>query len=202
MTEQEWQQSLQRMSQGDQDAFRRVYNESREQVYRTVTLLMTNKNDICDVVSEVYAELFRSIPKYDARWAFRGWLNGIIVRQCRSWNRKLWRKWRLFERSKLLENHEKEPGSEEIFMRQESKNELFQLLQVLSYKHRSVLVLRYYQECSFEEIADILEIPVGTAKSRHHNALEKLRLSAHSFTFQSMKEDSPHVYSATTKNSV
>lgn len=57
----------------------------------------------------------------------------------------------------------------------EMQHELFSLVRQLSYKLRVVVILRYFHDYSLEEIAEVLQIPVGTVKSRHHLALKELR---------------------------
>lgn len=180
------QDDLRRLKEGDKDAFHTVYEQTKDHVYRTVAMLVNNKQDVHDVISEVYAELFQSVARYDAQKPFRAWLTGIVIRQAHNWNRKLWRKFRLFERSKHYAQEDRTPGSEELLLQQEEQGELIRLVQKLPYKQRIVVVLRYYQQCAFEEIAEHLGIPVGTVKSRHHHALDKLRKHA---TINSIHED-------------
>lgn len=176
MTDEELADSIRRMRYGDVEAFQTIYELSKYHVFSTVSFLVNHKQDVSDVVNEVYMELFKSLPNFDFQKSFRSWLNGLITRQTSNWNRKNWRRNRLNERSKLLEiEHIPEPDSEEIHLMNEQSDELFAIVQQLSYKHRVVIVLRYYQECSFEEISESLGIPIGTVKSRHHVALEKLR---------------------------
>ncbi len=182
MTEQDLHVWLSKMKQGDRDAFKHVYEHIRDDVYRTVSFLINNRQDVHDVVSEVYIELFKSLPNYDRRQPFRSWLNGLIIRQAHNWNRKIWRKLRLFERSTLLAEEPPDAGTENELLQNERREEVGALLQKLSYKQREVLVLRYYHEYSFEEIADLLSIPVGTVKSRHRLGLEKLRKHAERIT--------------------
>lgn len=174
MTDEELNELLRMMCNGDKEAFQVIYEHSINHVFSTVSFLVSNKQDACDVVNEVYTELFRSLPSYNFQKPFRSWLNGLIIRQTSNWNRKIWRRTRLNDRSRLLEI-EHVPDSEQVHLQNEQCNELVGLVQKLPYRHRVVIVLRYYQECSFEEISKILNIPVGTVKSRHHSALEKLR---------------------------
>ncbi|WP_409345911.1 sigma-70 family RNA polymerase sigma factor [Paenibacillus sp. MBLB4367] len=166
---------LQKMIGGDRDAFHIVYEHTRDHVYRTVGFLANQKQDILDIASEVYIELFKSLPKYDFQQPFRSWFNGLIIRQVHNWNRKLWRKLKLFQRSKLLETGQVGANSEDLLLQDEHRQDLFTCVNKLPYKLRVVIVLRYYHEQTLEEIASLLTIPVGTVKSRHYHALQKLR---------------------------
>ncbi|XEC94730.1 sigma-70 family RNA polymerase sigma factor [Paenibacillus tarimensis] len=182
---------LRRMIQGDSDAFTQIYRMTRDHVYRTVRFLIGHKEDAADVVSEIYIQLYRSLPAYNFEQPFRFWLNGLIIRQSNNWKRKLWRSLRLFDRSKLAVETPAPNLSEERYVANEQRNELLDLVNQLPYRLREVIVLRHYQECSFEEIASTLNIPIGTVKSRHHNAIRKLRqLSGHQLI---PKEASLHV---------
>ncbi|WP_017811653.1 sigma-70 family RNA polymerase sigma factor [Paenibacillus shenyangensis] len=177
MNELELQDCLHQMEQGDRDAFRTFYATYKDYIYRTVLLLVNRREDAADVVSEVYMALFRSLQNYNTDKPFQKWLNGLIVAQTSNWNRKLWRRFRLHLRTTA--SREDEPitqsGAETTVIRQESEHELLSLVQELPSKLRSVVIMRYYQEYSFQEVADVLDIPLGTAKSRHHQAIARLR---------------------------
>ncbi|BBH23255.1 RNA polymerase sigma factor [Paenibacillus baekrokdamisoli] len=164
-----------RMSQGDEHAFQVVYESTRVHAYRLIGYLAPDKQDIGDIMSEVYFELYRSLHKYDSEQNFAPWFNGLIVRQVRSWKRKGWRLYRIAE--KLRSNTSKSSGNaaELRLMALSDRLDLLPILQTLSLKFKEVVVLRYYQDCSLEEIAELLKIPLGTVKSRHHHALKHLR---------------------------
>ncbi|MEK3835231.1 MULTISPECIES: sigma-70 family RNA polymerase sigma factor [unclassified Paenibacillus] len=178
MTEEELRECLQRLEHGDKEAFTLLHNTIRQQVYGTVSLLVNRPADVADVVNEIYIELFRCLPQYDGKRPFGAWLNGMIVRQCSNWNRRSWRRLRLMNRSREHASESLYPGADAQLLVQEQQGELMQLVSGLPPKLRSVIVLRYYGECSYDEIAAALGIPLGTAKSRHHKALRKLRQNA------------------------
>lgn len=177
MSEEELQSCLQQVQQGDKEAFARMYSQYKDHIYRMVTFLVNDRNDTNDVVSEVYIALFRSLANYDVQKPFTAWLNGLIVFQTRNWNRTLWRKFRLQTKTKDEAVHSKNlADSADIHLLQhEEQHEVLQIVQKLPFKLKSVVLLRYYQEYSFQQIADVLEIPLGTAKSRHHKAIQQLR---------------------------
>ncbi|OXS60438.1 hypothetical protein B1A99_08420 [Cohnella sp. CIP 111063] len=177
MQDHEYQPWLERMIQGDSDAFRRIYELTKDDVYRLLVFLLNDREDAGDVLSEVYLNLYRSLPSYRPEQPFRKWLNGIAVRQASSWKRKLWRRMRLFERVSATSTDGPQgrlPAEERAIAREESR-ELLALVDRLPYKLKEVVVLRHYREYSLEEVAETLDIPVGTVKSRHHSAIGKLR---------------------------
>ncbi|MDU7472326.1 MAG: sigma-70 family RNA polymerase sigma factor [Paenibacillus macerans] len=166
---------LQKLREGDEEAFRYVYDATVQDVYRIVALLIPRGQDIEDIMNEVYIQLWTSLANYDPERPFRYWLHGIVVRQVQDWKRKMWRKFRLFERHTLLEVKEEAPGTDRYALMNETGEEMRKILQRLSYKLRIVIVLRYYHEYSIAEIAQLLNLPEGTVKSRHHLALKELR---------------------------
>ncbi|MBN3524173.1 sigma-70 family RNA polymerase sigma factor [Paenibacillus apiarius] len=164
-----------RMSQGDAEAFQYVYRSTRDHAYRLIYFLAPYKQDAGDIMSEVYLELFRSLSKYDAEQPFQAWFNGLIVRQVRSWKRSAWRRFRLLERVATGFDAPRHNDMEEHVLALSDQLEVMPAVEKLSQKLKEVIVLRYYQDCSMEDIAVILQIPAGTVKSRHHLALKRLR---------------------------
>lgn len=162
--------------QDEPEAFQELYKLTADHVYRISYYLSSNKSEVTDIVNEVYMVLLQSLPSYSFAKPFRPWLNGLIINQVNNWKRKGWRRLRLFYRNNQLSSplHWKQP--DQVAIETEEKEHVLLLVNRLSAKLREVIVLRYYQDCSFEEIALTLGIPLGTAKSRHHEALRKLRL--------------------------
>ncbi|WP_211745653.1 sigma-70 family RNA polymerase sigma factor [Paenibacillus sp. Marseille-Q4541] len=165
---------LEKVMLGDESAFQLVYQATHQDVYRTVAFLVYNKQDIEDIVNEVYMRMWRSFHTYDPNRPFRYWLHGITVRQVQDWKRKAWRRIRLFERNRQMACEQFE-WTDKAILQSEMQHELFSIVRQLSYKLRVVVILRYFHDYALEEIADMLQIPVGTVKSRHHLALKELR---------------------------
>ncbi|MGZ4031451.1 MAG: sigma-70 family RNA polymerase sigma factor [Tumebacillaceae bacterium] len=191
MTNIELHHLLDKLVAGDQAAFEAVYEHTIDDVYRTVAFLVFDRQDIQDIVNEVYIQMWKSLHTYDRTRAFRFWLHGLVVRQVQDWKRKVWRRLRLLDRKKSLEVEEF-AETDRTVLQSETRQELSDALQHLSYKLRVVIILRYFHSYSLEEIATLLHIPVGTVKSRHHLALKKLREQCIN-PFEG-KVESPYVY--------
>lgn len=185
-------QYLQNMQDGEEQAFRYVYDQTKDHVYRMVRCLSNRESDVCDIVNEVYLALVRSLPRYDRGKPFDSWLNGLIIRQTRSWNRKLWRAFRITAKEQQLMSPEEGESADRHAAANERSRELAELLGGLSFKLRTVVVLRYYRDLTFAEIAETLDIPIGTVKSRHDAAMKKLRVSL-TVRYEG-KEDLSNVY--------
>ncbi|MBL0386762.1 sigma-70 family RNA polymerase sigma factor [Tumebacillus sp. ITR2] len=191
-TDQEWQDWLEKLIAGDRNAFEIVYTNTCEDIYRIVSFLVTDRQDVADIVNEVYIRMWKSLHRYDATREFRFWLHGLAVHTVQDWKRKVWRRLRLIDRKKSLEVEE-HVHTEDQVLQDETRQELVERVAQLSHKLRVVVILRYFQHYSLEQIAELLTIPLGTVKSRHHLALKQLRIS---FEEPSVprKVESPHVY--------
>ncbi|EOP53648.1 sigma-70 family RNA polymerase sigma factor [Bacillus cereus VDM053] len=175
MDEVEFKEWLYKMESGDQEAFQVIYEYTCKDIYRTVVFLLGNQHqDVDDIVNEVYIKMWKSVTNYDMNRSFRFWLHGIVVKQVQDWRRKSWRRFRIFEKKKMYEQ-DRSYIMDEGILHKETRNELVEVVQKLSYKHREVVIMRYFHEYSLDEIAMLLQIPVGTVKSRLHTALKRLR---------------------------
>lgn len=179
------------IKEGDRAAFRYLYEATVHDVYRTVVFLTSHPQDIEDMMSEIYIKLWASIDSYDMNRPFRPWLHGLVIRQIQDWRRKVWRKFRIIEKQTRLESVPERPNIEKAIVAQETSQELLQAVHSLSYKLRMVILLRYFHEYSLNEIAELLEVPLGTVKSRHHLALKQLR--RHSIILEEEREEHAYV---------
>lgn len=162
------------MKNGSLESFDFVYNKTHKDVYRLISMLINNQPDREDIMNEVYMQMWRSLDNYETEKSFKAWLHGITIHQINSYRRKNWRIFRIFEKKCSVQKSEDiyyEPDT----LHFELKNEVMRLIGELSDKLREVIIFRYYYEYSFKEISDILKIPIGTVKSRHHSALNQLK---------------------------
>ncbi|MEC0229794.1 sigma-70 family RNA polymerase sigma factor [Paenibacillus alba] len=175
MNDQELNPWIDRLMEGDQAAFDVIYGLTKKKVYATVTMLMRNKEDVNDVVSEVYCQMFKTLPSFDRSRSFLYWLNGIVINQINNWRRQVWRRFRLSQKHDMLQEHRPAELPDEFLIQSEGQQQLLGLIKKLPYKLRVVVLYKYYYEYSNDEIAELLHIPVGTVKSRNSLALKQIR---------------------------
>ncbi|MHC0039501.1 sigma-70 family RNA polymerase sigma factor [Pseudoneobacillus sp. C159] len=173
---------IERMKEGDIEAFDEVYRLTIDSVYRTVYMMMPYKQDVDDIVSEIYVQLWRSVHNYRSESPFQHWLNGLVFRQVKNWKLKAWKRFNLLNKKKLLETEHYEL-TENSILRDEQNQQLVQVIHQMSYKLREIVVLYYFHDYSLKELAQVLDIPLGTVKSRHHLALKNLRANYQSTDF-------------------
>ncbi|MFD0590374.1 sigma-70 family RNA polymerase sigma factor [Paenibacillus sp. GCM10027627] len=163
------------MIKGDEEAFQLFFEETKSHAYSMIYYLIGHERDVDDIMSEVYIALLRSLGSYDQGRPIIPWFNGLIIRQVRSWRRGIWRSFRVLNRAKKVYGREKGGAVDAAIEAVGNREEVLPFVNRLSHKLREVIVLKYYQDCSLESIADVLNIPVGTVKSRHSLALKQLR---------------------------
>lgn len=161
--------------EGDSRAFEAIYDLTIGQVYKLVYFLSGgNRAEVEDIVQEVYTGLFRFMSSYDRSRAFDKWLNGIVVRQVSAHRRRKWRFARLIEKAKRFESEEVTDFSGSV-IDQVSNEQLLIHINQLPFKLKSVIILHYLNDYSHTEVAAVLDIPLGTVKSRLNAGLGKLR---------------------------
>ncbi|WP_236692999.1 sigma-70 family RNA polymerase sigma factor [Aneurinibacillus tyrosinisolvens] len=160
---------------GDREAFGEIYEKTIDNVSRTVHFLLGDKSSFDDVLQEIYLQIYKSLPGFDRKRPFRPWVTGIAIRQVNSYRRKNWMLFRIAAKKREQEEEKTEPDfSGDVVDRLENE-ELLRQIESLPYKLKQVVILRYLHDYSQEEVAQILDIPAGTVKSRIHSALQKLR---------------------------
>lgn len=159
---------------GHKQACSELYEMTIQDVYKNVHFLIEDKADVDDIVQDIYIQLFNSLRKYDGTRPFKPWLMGIVIKQIQAYRRKRWMKFRISKKVEEFEQVIVLDFSNEIIDKI-SNQLLVKLVEELPYKLKQVMILRYLNDYSQEEVARILEIPVGTVKSRINAGLNKLR---------------------------
>ena len=157
----------------DKDAFPEIYRSTISQVFATVRFLSPSPADVEEIVQEVYVALWKALPRYDETRPFLPWLHGLIVRQARSVRRS---RFRLLRLQHAMETQHVKEGMPVGVGAEGERVTLVESLLSLPLAMREVVVLRYLHGYALNEIAQILGIPEGTARSRNHVALKRLRV--------------------------
>jgi len=167
-------QLLQQMKDGDQQAFHAMYDATYQDVYRTVSFLVDHPQDREDVMNEIYMQMWTSLANYDTNRPFHFWLHGLVIRQVQRFRVKRWRRFRIFERIRAFAREESHWDQPSVLM--DGTNQMIsQAIHKLTDKQRTVIILRFFHDYTLEEIAALLDIPLGTVKSRYHAGIQALR---------------------------
>lgn len=153
-----------RLRAGDETAMNIVVARHRERLIRVAANLLHDRHEAEDVAQDAFIKAFREIGKLRDDRAFSGYIYKICVRLCMD---------RIRSRKPTAEAAERGEGGTDH--RVETKILVHELLDSLPTEQKETLVLREMEQLSYDEVADILGIPVGTVRSRLHAAREKFR---------------------------
>lgn len=150
-------------------------------VYRFVFYLTGSAQDAEDITQDAFIKTWSNLSKFRTTESFKTWLFAIARNCAIDWMRK--KKTFVFsdfERAEgdnpLIENlADPKPLPEEMITHRETKEMLERILDTLPLFYREVLLLRYIEHLSFDEIGKVLKKPLDTVKSQHRRALIMLR---------------------------
>ena len=157
----------------DEEAFEALFHKYKNLVYKTAYLMLDSTDEAEDALQDVFLQVHKSLSTFQpSKGAFTTWLHRITVNHCLSRRRKHHLSTISLDRAfpASLIGHLSLSQN-----RLEDEEAVQQALSRLSEKMRTVVILRYYLELSYAEIAQILDIPLGTVKSRLNLALKTLR---------------------------
>ena len=156
---------------GDQVAFGKLVRRHYNLVYAVTFGVLGQREEALDMTQEVFFKIFRELEHFQGQSKFKTWLYRISVNAAIDASRRR----RPAEPIEEETNFEtKGPGPREEASRRELRKLIEEGLSVLNPEHRAVLVLREWQELSYDEIAEALQIEIGTVMSRLFYARKKL----------------------------
>jgi RNA polymerase sigma-70 factor (ECF subfamily) len=158
---------------GDESAFESVFQDYRKMVFKTAYLMTGSKEEAEDIVQEVFVSVWRSRKSFNPeKGKLSTWIYRITVNRCLSRRRR--KKPALLSlEGKSIDLPDTKP--EEILVTRLEYNRLVKAMDALDSRHRSVLVLRYFNDLSYDEVAKVTGVPLGTVKSRISQAMRSLR---------------------------
>ena len=169
--------STENWQRGDVSAFEMLYRQYEKLVFRTAYLITGSKEAAEDALQEVFVSVWKSRHTYDpSKGKLTTWLHRITVNQCsKKKPEKTPATVSLEEKGVDLPEMKRQSQPEDILVNKTEYDRLLRVMDSLDTKHRSVLVLRYFNDLSYQEIAEALEIPLGTVKSRLNQSLRYLK---------------------------
>jgi len=154
--------------------FEQIYRDERPKLVRVAYLIVRSQHVAEELVHDGFLRLHQNLDTVESPGGF---LHTAVVRLCLTWLKR-----RDMERDRLRRLPSDEDGSTASGARAgagadsvEDADELWEALAHLDPDRRAVLVLRFYEDLPYEQIAEIVECPVGTVRSRIHRGLADLR---------------------------
>lgn len=159
---------------GESEAFSRLVEAYQMPVYNLCYRMLGNARDAEDAAQEAFLRAYRAIKRYDPERKFSTWLLSIASNYCIDQHRR--RKLPSFSYDALPDPDIKADGPdiEGRMTDEEEQDEIRALLETLGPKDRAAVILHYWHELSYEEIAEQLSLSVSAVKSRLHRARRDL----------------------------
>jgi len=153
-------------NQGDAAAFEEIYRRHRDWVVGLAWRFVGNRDDALDVLQETFVDLFDRFPGFVLTSSLRGYLYPVVKHRCISLLRK---RRRVVPIDAARGSEAREPA-----WQPDPPGEFAKIIEVLPAEQREVVRLRFALDLKLDEIAQALAVPLGTVKSRLHNALKAL----------------------------
>lgn len=166
---------------GDQKAYAELLSRYRDSIYFMLLKMVNNQDDADDLTIEAFGKAFKNIHQYTPNFAFSTWLFKIATNNCIDFIRK--------RRGGILisiDNANHDPDEvpihihaddldpEESMISQQKVKLMREVVLKLKPRYRKLVEMRYFEELSYEEIAEHLELPIGTVKAQLFRARELL----------------------------
>lgn len=176
MERQDERELIEQVQRNEAGAFDKLYEAYKNQAYRTAVFLTGNAADAQDVVQDTFVTVCLEIRKLKEPAAFKSWFYRILTHEAARYTKKRGRELpqeEIPEQASLTHEQWQEDISD-ILLRKEEIQNLRDLISDMDEKHRTVLVLYYFNEFSVEQIAKITGCFAGTVKSRLYYARKQL----------------------------
>ncbi len=170
-----------RAKEGDQKAYAELMQRYKDSIYFMALKMVNNKDTAMDLTVETFGKAFENIEKYKPDFAFSTWLYRIATNNCIDFIRK--KKLNVVSINSMVDDDgDDRPlqiksdtlNPEETSIKKQQNEQLKLIVDKLPSRYRTLIILRYYDELSYEEIAQQLDLPLGTVKAQLFRARDLL----------------------------
>jgi RNA polymerase sigma-70 factor, ECF subfamily len=175
-------QKIKQVKKGDQSAFEEIVNFYQNKVFQVCYRMLGNLHEAEDIAQEAFVRAYTNIHSFDEKRKFSTWIYRIATNLSIDRIRKKKPDYFLDAEIQGAEGltmysqlSADQPLPEEEVESLELQSYIQKQIQSLPEKYRSVITLRYVEDLSLQEISEILDMPMGTVKTRIHRGREALR---------------------------
>ncbi|MBN1668451.1 MAG: sigma-70 family RNA polymerase sigma factor [Anaerolineales bacterium] len=165
---------LERIRRRNQSAFAELYDRYSSALFNYLLRLTHDQQASEDLLQEVFLGCWRGARHFRGQASVKTWLFRIAHHQSVSWLRKHRQDSQAMALESITADNTESSWPENLVIERWENAQLLEALDVLSDKHRAVVELTFGQHFSYGEIAEIMDCPVGTVKSRMSYALRQL----------------------------
>jgi RNA polymerase sigma-70 factor (ECF subfamily) len=169
---------IQRAQKGDHDAFTTLVDEHQRYIYNLALRVLKDENEALDLTQETFVRAWTALPNFRGQSQFRTWLYRIVTNLCYNRLPNLRRSLTDLGDDVISEIPGTDPTFDNPargFESRELRSYLHSAIESLDENYRLLISLRYQNELPYEEIASMLNLPLGTVKTGLFRAKEQLR---------------------------
>ncbi len=177
---------LERFKRGDTSAFKDIVLAYQDRIYRLCRYMLGDPHNAEDAAQDTFLKAYQSLKNFKPDASLYTWLYRIAVNTCIDYKRKSAFE-SLFKHTNngediIAEEQSTEPSPEKLYESRQMTDALQKALKKLSQKLRTIIVMKEIEGLPYEDIARVLDISIGTVKSRISRAREELRDLMKGFT--------------------
>lgn len=172
---------IKRCKNGDREAFNELFAQYESKVINIAYGMLSDKDDAYDAAQEVFIKVYKNISSFKENSSLSTWIYRITSNMCNDFLRKRMRSANTIsihaesDDDRGMELRDKSPLPEEYAEHNETQRAVRQAISELSPEYREIITLYDVEDMSYENIAAILNCPVGTVKSRLNRARTALK---------------------------
>jgi RNA polymerase sigma factor (sigma-70 family) len=172
---------IKRALDGDQKAFKRLRQKYYDAIYNAIYRMIRDKEEVTDLTQEAFIKAFTSLASFNDEYAFSTWLFKIATNNSIDYIRR--KRLQTFSIDKPIESKDSDytfeiPDStyeaDSDLISNQRKKLLDDAIASLPHRYRQVIILRHVDEKEYQEIAELLKLPLGTVKAHIFRARELL----------------------------
>lgn len=157
---------------GDHDALVDLLRQIETHVYRTAYYMLNNEQDALDASQEALIRIYHKISLYEEKAQFKTWVQRIVTNICIDKIRKTKATVSIDQHNMIFPT---ENNAENELLSSVAAKDIREAIEKLPEHHRMVVILRYLQDFSYNEIAESLNLPLNTVKSYLYRARQQLQ---------------------------
>jgi RNA polymerase sigma-70 factor, ECF subfamily len=179
---------VQNLQRGQTDAFEILIRRHEKTIFNLVYRMLGDYDEAAEVSQEAFLSAYRAIGTFRGDSNFSTWLYRIALNHATTRRKSLNTRQQRNVSIEITEPvSDPQPGPAETMEKKEIRERVQQALNSLEPDDATVILLRDLQDVSYEEVARVLEIPIGTVKSRLHRARQALKAELASYFYAGRK---------------
>ena len=175
------QELVQRVQRGDKRAFDLLVLKYQQRIIHLISRFIRSPSDVEDIAQEAFIKAYRALPNFRKESTFYTWMYRIAVNTAK--NHLLDKSGKIFEFAQRIDNLEQTEGNltltsketpEHLLLRDEIQTTILDAIEALPEELKIAITLREFENLSYEEIAKVMDCPLGTVRSRIFRAREAI----------------------------